>query len=112
MNPETNSSRNAPLFAFFAGLALGGVAVALTTPRRGKELRKDIADLGGRVKGTFSNLAHRRPGIPDAADEMRNLGSDLRAKAASAWQEVKESVPRAGEDLKAGATNAAKDLRG
>jgi gas vesicle protein len=46
MNPETSSSRTNTLIAFFAGAAVGAVIVALTTPKRGAELRKDIADLG------------------------------------------------------------------
>jgi gas vesicle protein len=35
---------------FLAGAALGAVVVALTTPKRGDELREDLADLLERLR--------------------------------------------------------------
>lgn len=38
------------LMVFLAGVAVGAVVVALTTPRTGPELRGDLKDLGNRVR--------------------------------------------------------------
>ena len=91
MSQETNCSLNTTLLAFFAGAAVGAVVVALTTPKKGAELREDLASMGRNAKGKIGDLAQQ--------------GSD-------AWQDVKKGATRAGSELKQGLGDAAKDLRG
>jgi gas vesicle protein len=49
--PDTHDhSMGTILTAFLAGAAVGAVVVALTTPKRGDELREDLADLLERLR--------------------------------------------------------------
>lgn len=49
--PDTHdSSMGTVLTAFLAGAAVGAIIVALTTPKRGEELREDLADLLDRFR--------------------------------------------------------------
>lgn len=47
---EDRGSACGTLMVFLAGVAVGAVVVALTTPRTGPELRGDLKDLGNRVR--------------------------------------------------------------
>ncbi len=91
MSQETTSSRNTTLLAFFAGAAIGAVVVALTTPKKGSELREDLVKLGNRVNGKIGEYAHQ---------------------SSAAWQDVKTGAAMAREDMKQGFSAAARDLRG
>jgi hypothetical protein len=56
---QDSSSRNLALLAFFAGAAVGALVVALTTPKPGPQVRKDLGDLGRRLRGKVGDLAQR-----------------------------------------------------
>ncbi|MCB9669793.1 MAG: YtxH domain-containing protein [Alphaproteobacteria bacterium] len=47
-----------PAALFGAGLVTGAAAAALLTPRRGSEVRAEIADAARNVQSTVSTLAH------------------------------------------------------
>ena len=113
MSQETASSRNNTMLAFIAGAAVGAVIVALTTPKRGSELREDLAGMGRRAKGKMDDLAQQGTQAWEAfKDDASESGQDLREKASEAWQEVKKGASRASSELKQGLGDAAKDLRG
>ncbi|WP_306590471.1 YtxH domain-containing protein [Geothrix sp. 21YS21S-4] len=90
--PESKPYSISPaILAFFAGAAVGAVVVALTTPRTGPEFRGDLKDLTRRAKRKAAQLADH---------------------ASEAWNEVAGRTAQAGSDLKQGAADAAKDLKG
>jgi len=107
-----NSTRNA-LFAFLAGLATGGIVVALTTPRSGPELRRDITRQGRRLKGRIADLLDRGEAcVEDYADELRSTGKDLGDRASNAMEDVRDTASRVGGDVGRGAERVSKDLKG
>lgn len=55
MNHE-NNNLGTNLLVFLAGAAVGAAVVALTTPKTGPELRKDINDLGHKLKDHANRL--------------------------------------------------------
>jgi gas vesicle protein len=64
--PDTrDSSMGTILTAFLAGAAVGAVVVALTTPKRGEELREDLADLLDRLRNHLVGTEEAKPS-PDA----------------------------------------------
>ena len=61
---ETNTgSIGGPLTLFLAGAAIGGLLVALNTPKTGPELREDLRGLGRRAKGKAGDLAEDAGGV-------------------------------------------------
>ena len=44
------------IMIFLAGAAVGAAIVALTTPKTGPELRKDLRDIGGRLKDRMASF--------------------------------------------------------
>lgn len=54
---DLRDSVGTPLLLFLAGAAVGAVVVALTTPKRGSELRGDLRDLGNRLKDRVSRTS-------------------------------------------------------
>jgi len=91
MNQETKSSIGTMLLTFLAGAAAGAVVVALTTPRTGPELRKDLGELPRRAKRKAAELA---------------------GEADLAWAEFKERTSQAADDLQRGVTESVNDLKG
>jgi len=91
MNQENMSPLGSMLLTFLAGAAVGAVAVALTTPKSGPQLRGDLKHLARRAK-----------------DKAGALATD----ATEAWDELKVRTTLAAGDLKRGMTDAASDLRG
>ncbi len=89
-DPHTPCS-SSTLLTFLAGAAIGGIVVALATPRSGPELRGDLKDLAGRARSKAANLASS---AQDRFDEMT-------ARAA-----------RAANDIKSGFADSVQDLRG
>ena len=90
MTRET-SSRNT---AFFAGVAVGALAVASTTSK-GQVALADLAALGLRLKGKAGLLAERGARAwevlrSDPADPHPASGEDLRGKAAGVWQDTRD----------------------
>jgi len=51
MNQESHSFCSALLFTLLGGASLGAAAVALTTPKTGKEVRNKLRTLGIRLMG-------------------------------------------------------------
>ncbi len=112
MSQENSSSESSVLLTFLAGAALGALVVALTTPKKGSELRDDLAGLGRRVKGKFDDLAQQGSQAWEAFNEDPSpSGRDLSDQAAEAWQDVKKGAARASSELKQSLGEAAKDLR-
>jgi gas vesicle protein len=91
MDTENPTSLGPMLLTFLAGAALGAVAVALTTPRSGPDLRGGLRSLARR--------AQRR-------------ASDLAENAGSAWDEMKLRAIQAATDFKHGIAVSVDDLRG
>jgi gas vesicle protein len=91
MNQETSTSYLPLLLTFLAGAAVGGVVVALSTPKSGPALRGDLKDLAILAKLKAAGLAD---------------------DAGVAWDGMKERTALAATDLKRGVTDAANDLRG
>jgi gas vesicle protein len=91
--PATDSrSAGLPLFlAFLAGAAAGAVAVALTTPKSGPQVRSDLKDLARTAKRRAVALADQAGGV---------------------WQEAKCRTALAASDFRRGLASAASDLRG
>ena len=71
------------LLTFLAGAALGAVVMALTTPKTGPQLRRDMRALGHRVK--------RRAG--DVAEDFGESWNDLKECAGLAAEEQKPAKP-------------------
>jgi len=60
---ETNGgSMGESLMLFVAGAAIGGLLVALNTPKTGPELREDLKGMGRRAKGKAEDLAQDAEG--------------------------------------------------
>jgi gas vesicle protein len=91
MSDAKTTSYTPTLLAFLAGAALGAVAVALTTPKSGPELRGNLKALGRQAKCKASELS---------------------AEATDSWDDLKDSTAQAATDLKRGMIDAANDLRG
>ncbi len=71
------------LLTFLAGAALGAVVMALTTPKTGPQLRRDMRAMAHRVK--------RRAG--DVADDLGESWDDLKESAGLAAEELKNAKP-------------------
>ena len=84
MSGNSGSSIGESLMLFVAGAAIGGLLVALNTPRTGPELREDLKALGRKA---------------------RNRAEDLAEDAEGAWDKLKG---RAGEAAKEELTEAGK----
>jgi hypothetical protein len=92
MTQECNApSYGNMLLTFLAGAAIGATVVALTTRKTGPQRCLDLKDLADRAKLKVGAVAE---------------------EANQAWADLKERTELAGNDLKRGVTDAAKDLRG
>lgn len=123
MHRDTPLTPANTLIAFFAGAALGGVVVALTTPKRGAELRKDLLHLGDKAKDELGEWADATvdtvEGISTAAKEKADnaAGSliakaeDVAEKGQKAWKDMAKGPSSAGKDIKDGLTAAANEFR-
>jgi len=122
MNCNLTSARINLLLTFLAGATLGGVVAALTTPKRGADLRKDLARLGGRAKDQVSEWAETAteamaeattPGkgrAVNAAEALQAEAETAAVKGRSAWREIKKGTTSAGNEIKEGIAAAAKEL--
>lgn len=90
MQDEAKGSVSTTLLAFLAGAAIGGLVVALTTPKRGEDLRADLNGLGRRMKEKAE----------DVLDSMSGKFEEGRRRAGQAASEVKEGVAEAVQDLR------------
>lgn len=91
MSQENTSSIGPMLLTFLTGAAVGAVAVALTTPKTGPELRGNLKGISCRAKQKAEDLADNASGV---------------------WDEVKERTTLVAGDLKRGISDAANDLKG
>jgi gas vesicle protein len=57
MREQDGGSIGTSLMLFVAGAAIGGLLVALNTPKTGPELREDIQSLGRRARNKAEGLA-------------------------------------------------------
>ncbi len=89
MNLDNLYSHKSTLFAFLAGAAVGAVVIALTTPKKGADLRKDLTGIGRRAKG----------GLDAAAQQGAKALDDLAKGTACAHSELKRSMDAAARDL-------------
>jgi gas vesicle protein len=83
-NTENNSARNA-VIAFAAGALAGGVAMLLTAPRKGSEMRHRLAE------GTGEFVRDTRDRVAETARDMGNTvrgRKDAVKQAASAAKEA------------------------
>ena len=64
---ENQGSPCGTFMVFLAGVAVGAVLVALTTPKSGPELRADLKGLGERMKARF--------GTPEGASDAYGEGA-------------------------------------
>jgi gas vesicle protein len=76
-----------PLTLFLAGAAIGGLLVALNTPKTGPELREDLRGLGRRAK-------RRAEGLVEDAE--------------GAWDRLKGKAEGTAEHVEKGVENLAK----
>ena len=77
------------LLTFLAGAALGAVVMALTTPKTGPQLRRDLRSL--------ANRARRRAG--DMADDLGESWDDLKESVGLAVEEQKQVKPAAAKKV-------------
>lgn len=123
MNYRISSNPATTFLAFLAGAALGGVVVALTTPKRGADLRQDLSRLGGQAKDQVGEWAEAASGAMEeittvgkekadhATAQVKAKAEEVADKGQQAWKEIKKGTSSAGSDLKDGLTAAGKELR-
>jgi len=96
MNQENTSSFNTSLLCFLAGAIAGAVVVALTTPKKGADLRGDLSDLGRRAKRRAGELAQQLKDVRDTAFHGKS-GPGNRAE--DAWEDLKQGAAQVGSDV-------------
>jgi gas vesicle protein len=80
---DTNAGSIGGAFMLFvAGAAIGGLLVALNTPKTGPELREDLKALGRRARNKAEGLAGEAEGAWD----------NLKGKAGSAGEAGKQDL--------------------
>ena len=82
MREHDGGSIGTSLMLFVAGAAIGGLLVALNTPKTGPELREDIRDLGRKARRKAEGLAENAEGAWDR----------VRGKAGEAGETIKEEA--------------------
>ena len=122
MSQEPSVNQGSTFLTFLAGAALGGVVVALTTPKRGSDLRKDISRLSGKAKDQIDDWVDSASGAVEgiktswkengetAIREVKAKAGDVVAKSEDAWKDVKSGASSAGSDFKSGLSVANRDL--
>jgi gas vesicle protein len=90
MGQEKMSSENLAILGFIGGALVGALVVALTTPKSGPDLRKDLKALGRRAK--------------DKADA-------LGGQAAAVWSKALDRTGKSVDDLKRDVHEIADDLK-
>jgi gas vesicle protein len=107
MNQENTSSVNTSLLCFLAGAIAGAVVVALTTPKKGADLRGDISDLGRRAKRRAGDLAQQLKDVRDTAFHGKS-GPGNRAE--DAWEDLKQDAARVGSEVQQNMHDVAAEL--
>lgn len=70
------------LMLFLAGAAVGGLLVALNTPKTGSELREDLKGLGRRAQ----------KGAEGLADDTREAWDKLKRRTREAREDVRQDL--------------------
>jgi gas vesicle protein len=91
MQEHSSNTVGNVLLAFLAGAAVGGLVVALTTPKSGDDLRADLKGMGNR---------------------MKEKAGEALASAGSSFQEAKQRAGKAATEVEGGVREAAQELRG
>lgn len=107
MNQENPSSFNTALLCFLAGAVAGAVVVALTTPKKGADLRGDLSDLGRRAKRRAGDLAQQLKDVRDTAFRGKS-GPGNRAE--DAWEDLKRDAAQLGSDVKQMGSDAQQNM--
>ncbi len=89
MQESNGGSMGGSLTLFLAGAAIGGLLVALNTPKTGPELREDLQVLGRKAK---------------------KRAQDLAEDAQEGWERVRGKVGEAGHEAAEEARAEAKEL--
>ena len=111
-NRESRSTGTIALFSFVGGALLGALAVALTTPKAGSEVRRDLRAFGRRAKGKVAGLGDEAEAAwSEACDRTSQSAFDLKRGAHEAADDVRRGLHEASLDLKRGMHEAATDLR-
>ena len=88
MQESNGGSVGGSLTLFLAGAAIGGLLVALNTPKTGPELREDLHRLGWRAKQKAEDLAE---GAQEGWERMRGkIGEAGQEVAGRVQEEAKE----------------------
>jgi gas vesicle protein len=66
MRLDSSSSSNRMLFTLFGGAVLGAIAVALTTPKTGQEVRDTLRTAARRLRGKSEEPEELDTGTIDA----------------------------------------------
>jgi gas vesicle protein len=82
MRENNGSSIAEALMLFVAGAAVGGLLVALNTPKTGPELREDLKGMGRRAKGKAEGLA----------EDAEGAWEKLKGKAGETGEAVKQEL--------------------
>ena len=72
---QESSFRTTALLTFFGGVAFGALVVALTTPKPGAQVRRDLAGLGRRMKNKAGDIAQRGTRAWDVFRERAEQGA-------------------------------------
>jgi gas vesicle protein len=87
MRENYGGSMGESLMLFAAGAAIGGLLVALNTPKTGPELREDLKGLGRRARAKAEGLG----------EDAEGAWAKLKGKAAEAGETVKQELGEAGK---------------
>lgn len=112
-DPQAGLSSGASALLWFAGGALlGALAVALTTPRTGPQVRHKLRAFGRRARRKAGVLGDQAEAVWTETVERTGLSaSDLKRGLHEATEDFKRGLREASRDLRHGAHAAAADLR-
>jgi gas vesicle protein len=106
------SSGASGLLWFAGGALLGALAVALTTPRTGPQVRHKIRAFGRRARRKAGVLGDQAEAVWTETVERTGLSAaDLKRGLHEAAEDFKRGLREASQDLRHGARAAAADLR-
>ena len=87
MRENNGSSIGESLMMLVAGAAIGGLLVALNTPKTGPELREELKGLGRRARGKAEDLA----------DDAEGAWEKAKGKAGAAGEAAKQELSEVGK---------------
>jgi len=112
MSQEKTSSTSLVLISFAGGALLGALAVALTTPRTGPEVREALKGMGRRAKDKAGELGDQAEAAwEESRFRTEASAADLKRAMHEAADDFKRGLHEASQDLIRGLHEAATDLR-